>query len=505
MKEKVLLTILDGWGVAEAGVGNAVEAANTPYLDSLEKENGAASLLPSGLAVGLEEGTMGNSEVGHLNIGAGRVVYQLNTLIDSSIKSGEFEKNPALNEAIDNCLSKGTNLHILGLLSDGKVHSNPNQLLAFLRLASLRGLSSQRIFYHILTDGRDTLPHSGQGFIEKFLQDSRGLCSIASVCGRYWAMDRDNRWERVEKAYRCFVERQGESFADPIAAIRSSYAQNITDEFVEPCVIGDTPGVADGDSVFFFNFRADRARQLSFAFVLPEFADFQREKIKNLCFLSMSPYNEQLEKYTKIAFRLPKLVNILGEVVQDNKMKQLRIAETEKYAHVTFFFNGTRENPFEGEERILIPSPRVASYDLQPEMSAYLLQERLVEQLESEKYDLIVCNLANCDMVGHTGDFEATKKAVEAVDAVMSKVTPSALAHGYKVLVTADHGNAEKMLNENGDKFTAHTTSPVKLILAGCGKDKLKDGKLGDIAPTILKLMGIEQPKEMTGENLLQS
>ncbi len=503
MKEKVLLTILDGWGVAESGAGNAVAAANTPYLDRLELENGSARLLPSGMAVGLEEGTMGNSEVGHLNIGAGRVVYQLNTLIDTAIKSKEFAKNPALNKAIDNCLSKGTNLHIMGLLSDGKVHSNPNHMLAFLSLAASRGLSADKIFYHILTDGRDTLPHSGKGFIEKFLHESSGLCTVASVCGRYWAMDRDNRWERVEKAYKCFVDRQGERFADPMVALESSYAQDVTDEFVEPCVIGDTPGVAEGDSLFFFNFRADRARQISYAFVLPEFADFARKRIDDLCFVSMSPYNVDLEQYTQIAFRLPELKNILGEVIQDSGLKQLRIAETEKYAHVTFFFNGTKEEPFKGEERILVPSPRVASYDLQPEMSAYLVQDKLVAQLESEKFDLIICNLANCDMVGHTGDFVATKKAVETVDAVMSKVMPAALSHGYKVLVTADHGNAEKMLDENGKKFTAHTTSPVKLILAGCGKDKLKDGKLGDIAPTILKLMEIEKPAEMTGESLL--
>ncbi len=504
MKEKVLLTILDGWGVAPKGKGNAVEAADTPFLDSLEKENGAATILPSGEAVGLEKGTMGNSEVGHLNIGAGRIVYQLNTLIDRAIQSGEFAKNPALNAAIDNCLQNGTNLHILGLLSDGKVHSNPKHLLAFLNLAASRGLSPQKIFYHILTDGRDTLPHSGKGFIEQFLQDSKGLCTVASVCGRYWAMDRDNRWERVERAYRCFVEREGAKFADAVEAIEASYAKDVTDEFVEPSVIGDAPGVADGDSLFFFNFRADRARQISDAFVMPEFADFQRKKLHKLCFVCISPYSAELEDYCKVAFRLPELKNILGEVVQDAGLKQLRIAETEKYAHVTFFFNGTKEEPFAGEERILIPSPKVASYDLQPEMSAYLVQDKLVQQLESEKFDLIICNLANCDMVGHTGDFLATKKAVETVDAVASKVVPAALSHGYKVLVTADHGNAEKMLDEQGRVFTAHTTSPVKLILAGCGKDRLTDGKLGDIAPTILELMEIQQPKEMSGLSLLR-
>ncbi len=505
MKEKVLLTILDGWGVAQKGAGNAVEAANTPFLDKLEKDNGAVALLPSGLAVGLEEGTMGNSEVGHLNIGAGRIVYQLNTLIDTAIESGEFDQNLALNAAIDNCLSKGTNLHILGLLSDGKVHSNPNHLLAFLRLASKRGLSSQKIFYHILTDGRDTLPHSGKGFIEKFCQDSKGLCQIASVCGRYWAMDRDNRWDRVERAYRCFVEREGEQFPDAVAAIEANYAKDVTDEFVQPSVIGDAPGVADGDSLFFFNFRADRAKQISSAFAQPDFSDFSRKPIKELCFVTISPYSVDLEDYAKIAFRLPELKNILGQVMQDNACKQLRIAETEKYAHVTFFFNGTKEEPFEGEERILVPSPKVASYDLQPEMSAYLVQDKLVEQLKGDKFDLVVCNLANCDMVGHTGDFAAAKKAVETVDAVMSRVVPTALSHGYKVLVTADHGNAEKMLDKDGNIFTAHTTSPVKLILAGCGKDRLTDGKLGDIAPTILEIMGIEKPKEMTGESLLRS
>ena len=505
MTKKVLLMILDGWGYSTNKVGNAVASAETPFLDKLEEEYGNSFLLPSGTAVGLEDGTMGNSEVGHLNIGAGRIVYQLNTLIDKAIFTGEFAENEALNKAIDNCLKNGSNLHVMGLLSDGKVHSNPKHLLAFLRLANSRGLSSDKIFYHIITDGRDTLPNSGKGFVQDFLDDAKDLCQIASVCGRYWAMDRDNRWDRVEKAYNCFVNRQGKHFDNPVAAVEASYASDVTDEFIEPCVIGDAPEIKDGDSLFFFNFRADRARQISYSFLLPEFDKFERKIFKNLCYVSISPYDVQLEEYSEIAFRLPELKNILGEVVQDCGLKQLRIAETEKYAHVTFFFNGTREEPFAHEDRILIPSPKVASYDLQPEMSAYEVADALVEQLQNEKYPMVICNLANCDMVGHTGDFEATRKAVETVDEVLSKIVPTALEHGYEVLVTADHGNAEKMLNEDGDIFTAHTTSPVKIILAGDGRDRLNDGKLGDIAPTILELMGIDKPAEMTGESLLKS
>ncbi len=505
MKKKVLLMILDGWGYSTNRVGNAVADAKTPFLDALESKYGSSFLLPSGLAVGLEDGTMGNSEVGHLNIGAGRIVYQLNTLIDKAIATGEFDKNEALNKAIDNCLKSGSNLHIMGLLSDGKVHSNPKHLLAFLKLANSRGLSSDKIFYHLITDGRDTLPNSGKGFVQEFLDETKDLCQVASVCGRYWAMDRDNRWDRVEKAYNCFVNRQGKYFDNPVDAVESSYADKVTDEFIKPCVIDNTPGVKDDDSLFFFNFRADRARQISYSFLLPEFGNFERNEFKNLCFVSMSPYDVHLEDYLSVAFRLPALKNILGEVVGDCGLKQLRIAETEKYAHVTFFFNGTREEPFAGEDRILIPSPKVASYDLQPEMSAYEVADALLEQLQAEKYQMVICNLANCDMVGHTGDFEATKRAVETVDDVLSKIIPTALSHEYEVLITADHGNAEKMLNENGEVFTAHTTSPVKIILAGNGRDRLTDGKLGDIAPTILELMGIDKPAEMTGNSLLKS
>jgi 2,3-bisphosphoglycerate-independent phosphoglycerate mutase len=509
MKNRVLLLILDGFGISENKKGNAIQTASKPNIDEFIKSNPHSTLQASGKAVGLPQGIMGNSEVGHLNIGAGRIVYQLNTLIDKKIETGEFNNNHALNSAIKHVKQNNSKLHLFGLLSDGNVHSNIKHLWALLKLAKEAGI--EQVYLHAFMDGRDTLPHSGKGYIEQFQAKAKeiGIGQIATISGRYYAMDRDNRWDRTEKAYRALVDGQGKSYSDPVEAVQASYDDDVTDEFIIPRVITENgqpvATVEDGDSIIFFNFRADRARQISRSFFMPDFDKFKRKEFKDLKYVTFSEYDINFNDYTEVAFRPEPLSNILGKVVADAGKKQLRLAETEKYAHVTFFFNGGVEKAFDNEERILVPSPQVATYDLQPEMSAYQVKDKLVDALNSQKYELIVTNFANCDMVGHTGDFEATVKAVETVDECVGEVVPAAQNNDYNIIMIADHGNAEKLLDENDNIFTAHTTNLVPVVVSTPNNDniKIKPGKLADIAPTILKLMHLNQPSEMGGVSLI--
>jgi 2,3-bisphosphoglycerate-independent phosphoglycerate mutase len=508
MKKRVLLMILDGWGINPEKKGNAIAAAATPNLDKFLQDNPKGRLKTSGQDVGLPEGVMGNSEVGHMNIGAGRVVYQLNTMIDKLIEEGEFYDNKALNKAIEHAEKNSSKLHLFILLSDGNVHSNLNHLKAMLELC--RRKDFKEVFLHAFMDGRDTLPHSGVDFMKDYLRESRelGFGEVATISGRYYAMDRDKRWDRIEKAYKALVKGEGERYTDSLQAIRESYDNDITDEFIIPKVItkNDKPvaRIEDKDSVVFLNFRADRTRQLTRALIIPDFSEFETENFKNLHYVSMSEYDVNFDDYLEVAFRNPDLKNILSEVLVNQGKKQLRLAETEKYAHVTFFFNCGREEPFEGEDRIMVPSPKVASYDLQPEMSAPEVKDKLLQALSEEKYDVIVVNFANCDMVGHTGVFEAAVKAVETVDGCVGEIVPEAVKRGYNIIITADHGNAEKMLDEDDNIFTAHTTNVVPVaIYRQQGNDfTIEDNVLGGIAPTILKMLEITQPPEMTGKSL---
>ncbi len=505
---KVLLLILDGYGINEQVYGNAIAAANTPNLDIFRSLNPEGQLTASGLDVGLLEGDMGNSEVGHLNIGAGRVIYQMNSLIMKKIENNTFFENKELLDAVDHAKGNGSKLHLFGLLSNGNVHSNINHIWALLELAKIEGL--EQVYFHAFMDGRDTLPNSGIGFIKKFQKKAKeiGIGKIATISGRYYAMDRDNRWDRIEKAYNTIVHGVGEEFTDPIAAIQSSYKKNITDEFIIPKIITENSEpiakVTDNDSVITFNFRADRMREITRAFKVPDFKEFKTESFKKLKFVSFNEYDINFNRYVSVAFKLPKLPKILGEVVSANGLKQLRLAETEKYAHVTFFFNGGVEEPFENEDRILVKSPRIATYDLQPEMSAYEVKDKLILALKENEYSLIITNFANCDMVGHTGIFDAAVKAVEAVDKCIGEIIPVAKENNYNILLTADHGNADKMLDENDNIFTAHSLNKVPLVISLLEKKStVSDGKLADIAPTILKIMGIPQPEEMTGKCLI--
>jgi len=451
---------------------------------------------------------MGNSEVGHMNIGAGRIVYQEITRINRAIRSGEFFRNPAFLIAAENARKNNSALHFIGLVSDGGVHSHITHLFALLRFAKEQGI--QRVFVHALLDGRDTPPESGAGYLEQLKEQCarEGTGQIATVMGRYYGMDRDNRWERTEKAYRALTEGAGNRWADPIDGVKASYKNGVTDEFVLPIVVvrEDHPvGLIGGnDSVIFFNFRTDRTRQLTRAFIMDDFDKFQRRKL-SLTFVTMTPYHNDFTCPT--AFQTMDLTKTLGELVSSKGWRQLRLAETEKYAHVTFFFSGGREVPFEGEDRILVPSPRgVATYDQKPEMSAYEVTENALRSLRSKVYSLIVMNYANADMVGHSGNMAAAIKAVEVVDECLSKVVPTAMEAGYTVLITADHGNADKMVDDDGGPHTAHTSNLVPFILVD---DEIKNslrpnGKLADIAPTICELMGLEIPPEMDGESLLE-
>ena len=510
MKQPLMLMILDGWGINPSSANNAVALARTPNLDGFLKEYPHVQIRTSGMAVGLPEGQMGNSEVGHLNLGAGRVVYQDLTRITKSIEDGDFYTNPVLLDCIAKVKDSGGRLHLAGLLSDGGVHSHNTHLYALVKLAKQQGLTD--VFIHCLLDGRDTPPQSGAGYLEELEAElvKIGCGRVATVIGRFYAMDRDNRWDRVEKAYNALVLGQGECRSSSLEAIQGSYAAGVNDEFVLPAVIfteGKPVGtINDGDGVICFNFRSDRAREITRSLTSQQFDGFSRQRVSRLAsYVCMTEYDATFG--LPIAFGQEELTNLLGGVLAEAGMKQLRIAETEKYAHVTFFFNGGVEKPFNNEDRALIPSPKeVATYDLKPEMSAFAVTEELIKRLEQDCYDVIILNFANCDMVGHTGILPAAIKAVEAVDTCVGQVVEKVRNLGGTVLITADHGNAEQMADETGEPYTAHTCNPVWLVLVNdsCKDSTLKDGgKLADIAPTMLKLLGIPQPKEMTGESLL--
>lgn len=506
-KRPVMLMILDGFGVAPKSEGNAVSLAKKPNLDKFIEKYPNSMLQASGLEVGLPEGQMGNSEVGHLNIGSGRIVYQELTRITKAISDGDFFENEALKLAMSNAKNSAA-LHLMGLLSDGGVHSHLEHLKGLLEFAKKEGI--QNVYVHAFMDGRDVPPSSGKEFIEKTekMMAEIGVGKIATISGRYYAMDRDNRWERVELAYNALVLGKGENAASAVEAIDKSYKDNKTDEFVLPTVITENgspiANIKNGDSVVFFNFRPDRAREITRAINDKEFAGFKRETL-SLTFITMTQYDKTLEG-VHVAYSPQTLTNTLGEYVSSKGLNQLRIAETEKYAHVTFFFNGGVEKENPGEDRKVIPSPKVATYDLKPEMSAYEVTEELLSRLDSDKYDMVILNFANPDMVGHTGIVEAAVKAIEAVDECVGNIVNKILEKDGCVFITADHGNAETMIDfSTGNPFTAHTTHPVPFVWVANDTEgkKLKDGKLADIAPTMLIQLGLEVPVEMTGENLI--
>ena len=505
-KSPLMLCILDGFGwVPDETYGNAIVAANTPNLDKLFASYPYTTIGASGMDVGLPDGQMGNSEVGHTNIGAGRIVYQELTRITKAIQDGDFFENEALKAAMTSAKENGKALHLVGLLSNGGVHSHNSHLYGLLEMAKRMDLTE--VYVHAIMDGRDVPPDSGKGFVAELEEKMAeiGVGKIATITGRYYAMDRDNRWDRVEKAYAAMVYGEG-VHGTPAEVMANSYAEGVTDEFVVPAVTCEGGRISAGDSVIFFNFRPDRAREITRTFVDDEFTGFERRNgrfpVHYVCFTQYDATMPNVD----VAFKPQELTNVLGEYLAKCGKTQLRIAETEKYAHVTFFFNGGVEAPFEGEDRALINSPKVATYDLQPEMSAYLVAEECVKRIESGKYDVIILNFANCDMVGHTGVFEAAVKAVEAVDECAGKVIDAVLAAGGKVLLTADHGNADKMYDGDPEHpFTAHTTNPVPFLVAGAGDVKLRQGGvLADIAPTILKLMELPQPAEMTGKSIIE-
>lgn len=499
------LIILDGFGFNADDYGNAVKQARKPFFDSLMAKYPHTLIDASGYAVGLPDGQMGNSEVGHLNLGAGRVVYQDITTIDDAIKNGSFDSNVAFGHAIDAVKKNGSTLHLVGLLSNGGVHSMNTHLYALLRLCKSRGV--ENVCVHCITDGRDVPPDSGRGFLRELQSKTEeiGVGKISTIVGRYYYMDRDNRWERVARGYNAVFAANGKHFSSADAAIASSYAAGVMDEFVEPVIIGDYQGVNEGDAMIFYNFRADRARQISRAITSPSFDSFARMGgYKKITYVGMTQYDVTLENI-ETAFPPRNLKNTLGEYLASCGLTQARVAETEKYAHVTFFFNGGVEKANDGEMRVLVSSPKVATYDLQPEMSAREVADKAVEQIESGK-DVLILNFANCDMVGHTGVLNAAIKAVEAVDECLKKVVEAIWKSGGTALVTADHGNAEVMQFDGGSPCTSHTTNKVPFIVAGdkyVGK-KLKDGKaLCDVAPTLLHIMGVKQPNEMTGESIV--
>ena len=504
MKKPLALIILDGFGYNPSDYGNAIRAAKTPNLDKLFATCPHTLIGASGMDVGLPDGQMGNSEVGHTNIGAGRVVYQELTRITKSISDGDFFQNEALCGAVENCKKNGTALHLMGLLSDGGVHSHNKHLYGLLELAKRAGL--EKVYVHCFMDGRDVPPTSGKEYIEELLAKTKeiGVGKIASIMGRYYAMDRDNRWERVEKAYAAMVYGEGETAECPVCAMEKSYAADVTDEFVVPVVCDKEGQIHANDSVIFFNFRPDRAREITRTLVDPDFNGFVRKNgFFPLYFVCMTQYDAKMPN-VQVAFKPQSLANTFGQYISDKGLTQLRIAETEKYAHVTFFFNGGVEAPCQNEDRALIASPKVATYDLKPEMSAYEVTDELLARLDSGKYDVIILNFANCDMVGHTGVFEAAVAAVEAVDTRLGKVVDKILSMGGRALITADHGNADQMYEPDGSPFTAHTTNPVPLLLVGEKDHTLKEGgRLADLAPTMLEMLGLPKPVEMDGKSLL--
>ena len=503
MKKPLILMILDGFGIAPES-GNAIKAAKKPNIDKLFAENPLTQIGASGMDVGLPDGQMGNSEVGHTNIGAGRIVYQELTRITKTINEDKLKDNEAIVSAMDKALENGTALHLMGLLSDGGVHSHNTHLYGILELAKKKGL--EKVYIHAFLDGRDVPPSSAADFVQACVDKTEeiGVGKIATVMGRYYAMDRDNRWERVEKAYAAMVYGEGVEAECPVCAVKNSYKEDVTDEFVVPSVVKGGATIQPNDSVIFFNFRPDRAREITRTLVDPDFDGFERKKgFFPVNFVCMTQYDATMPN-VDVAFKPQVLTNTLGEYISDKGMSQLRIAETEKYAHVTFFFNGGVEKQYPGEDRILVKSPSVATYDLQPEMSAYEVTDKLVPAIKSGKYDMIILNFANCDMVGHTGVFDAAVKAVEAVDECVGKVVDAIKEMGGVALITADHGNADKMVDADGEPFTAHTTNPVPFCVIGYDCELKDGGRLADIAPTMLQILGLPQPEEMDGTSLIK-
>ena len=511
MSKKAVLIILDGFGLSSATEGNAIANANKPNLDRLFSENPCSTLSASGMDVGLPDGQMGNSEVGHTNIGAGRVVFQILPKMTLEVENGKFFRNPAYVKAMDDAVSGGRALHILGLMSDGGVHSHLGHIFAILDMAKQRGV--EKVFLHCFLDGRDVDPKSGAGFVAQLDKKCKelGNASIATIQGRFWGMDRDKRWDRVERGYNAIVCGEGEKDSDPVHAVEASYEtwdeageKYLTDEFMLPTVINPEGVINQGDSVIFMNFRPDRAREMTWALNLPDFDGFDRKKkVYPLSYVCTAQYDETLP--LPIAYPPEVIENTLGDYISARGLKQFRVAETEKYAHVTFFFNGGVEKQTEGEDRCLVPSPKeFATYDLVPQMSAVAVCDKCVEAIASDEYDLVVCNFANCDMVGHTGIMDAAVKAVETVDTCMGRIMAEVEKHpDVTLLVTADHGNADCMFDANGKVNTAHTTNPVPFAVCMDGIE-LSNGRLADIAPTILKVMGLEQPAEMTGVSLIK-
>ncbi|MBK7096146.1 MAG: 2,3-bisphosphoglycerate-independent phosphoglycerate mutase [Saprospiraceae bacterium] len=506
--KKFALIILDGWGKGIKKEYDAIEKADTPFFDSLMKNYPNAELKTYGEYVGLPDGQMGNSEVGHMNIGAGHIIYQDLVLINKAVLNGDLEKRQAIQELISYAKKKNKPVHLLGLLSDGGVHSHIDHLLGLIDIFDKNGIST---FVHAFMDGRDTDPRSGIGYMQTLADKIRenSLSKIATISGRFYAMDRDKRWERIKLAYDALVNGSGETDTDAVEAVKKSYDNNITDEFIKPVVLQNNDGhavgtIKEGDAVLFFNFRSDRPREMTTVLTQKDFPEFGMKKL-DLYFVTMTNYDEEFRNIHMV-YDKDNLNNTLGEVISRTGRKQLRIAETEKYAHVTFFFSGGREEEFKNEKRILIPSPKVATYDLKPEMSCFEVTDAVINEIENERPDLIVLNFANGDMVGHTGDFSAAVKAAEAVDHNLSRLVPKALDNDYMIMITADHGNADNMINPDGTPNTAHSLNPVPVILISneAQKYKIKNGKLADLAPTILKLMEIDAPAEMDGETIIE-
>lgn len=509
MKQPLVLIIMDGFGISPQKEGNAIAAARTPRLDELFAKYPVTQIGASGMDVGLPEGQMGNSEVGHTNIGAGRVVYQDLTRITKSIGDGDFFNNDVLLDCMRSVKDGGGALHLMGLVSDGGVHSHNSHLYALLEMAKRQG--PEKVYIHAFLDGRDVPPTSGTGYLRELIEKTEeiGIGKIATVAGRYYGMDRDTQWGRVEKAYRAITLKEGIQADDPVSAVERSYetrdgdGKPITDEFVIPTVCEGGEPVKDGDGVVFFNFRPDRAREITRAFVDPDFNGFRRDDCRRTVnFVCMTEYDAAMPN-VRVAFAPEALSMTMGETLSKNRMTQLRIAETTKYAHVTFFFNGGEEVKFPGEDRILVPTPDVATFDLKPEMSAYPVCDKVCEAVESGKYDVVILNFANCDMVGHTGIFDAAVKAVETVDECVGRVVDSVLKMRGSAIVTADHGNADKMVDDDGTPFTAHTTNPVPFCVIGYPCRLREGGRLCDISPTMLQILGLPQPREMTGRSLI--
>ncbi len=506
MKKKVLLMILDGWGDGDGSAADVISTVGAEYISSLRAKYPTSTLNASGEAVGLPDGQMGNSEVGHLNLGAGRVVFQDLVKINKECASGDIEFNPIIKEAFTYAKESGKSIHFMGLLSDGGVHSLDKHLYKLTDVAEAYGVN--KVYVHAFMDGRDTDPQSGAGYIQNLYNHINGKATkLASIVGRYYAMDRDNRWDRVKRAYDLLVNGEGEDFTDGVSAVRESYANGITDEFIEPLVAVDSNGapiakISEGDVVFCYNYRSDRGREITDVLAERNMPEMGMSVINDIKYLTMTPYDDNF-KNVSVVYGKENIPNTIGEIISANGLSQLHIAETEKYAHVTFFFNGGREEPFSGENRILIPSPKVATYDLKPEMSAYEVRDAVIKEIEGSAPDFICLNFANGDMVGHTGVYDAIAKAIKVVDESVRAVVESAKAAGYTIIITADHGNADNAVNNDGSVNTAHSTNPVPFIVVSDDIKSVESGVLADVAPTVLKIMGVEKPADMTGVSLV--